>query len=195
MHSFLIIGGDAKIKRLKIDNVAKQERATKQIPFLLQKIEDARELKKIVKFSFGEKCAIVIENIDTATHEALNAFLKNLEEPNENLIYILTATNLNNIIPTIVSRCEVIQVKQKLQVIQINKEVKLFLEQNINKKFETIGKIKEREIAIKFVEDLIITDNDFKNSENYLKTLRNLKLNGNVSLQLTNLLVKIDSRG
>lgn len=197
MHSFLIIGGDEETKRIKIESVAKGENATRQVPFILQKIEDARALKKIVKFSFSEKCAIILENIDTASHETLNALLKNLEEPNTNIIYILTAVNIKNVIPTIISRCEIIRVQETNNRVE-DKNIKQFINSSINDKFEIIGKIKERSEAIIFVENLIFYEKknkNYTNIENYLNTLKNLKLNGNVSLQLTNLLVKMNSHG
>ena len=64
MHSFLIIGGNEEIKRVRIDSVVKREKATRQIPFILQKIEDARVLKKIVKYYFYNKNYLV-ESSDT----------------------------------------------------------------------------------------------------------------------------------
>ena len=197
MHSFLIVSGNEEIKRARIDSVVKREKATRQIPFILQKIEDARVLKKIVKFSFSEKCAIILENIDTASHETLNALLKNLEEPNTNIIYILTATNIKNVIPTIVSRCEIIKVQETNNRVE-DKNIKRFINSSINDKFEIIGKIKKRTDAITFVENLIYYEKgnkNYTNLESYLNTLKNLKLNGNVSLQLTNLLVKMNSHG
>ena len=197
MHSFLIICGDENKKRIKIEEVARREKATKQIPFLLQKIEDVRSLKKMVKFSFSEKCAIVLENIDTASHETLNALLKNLEEPTSNIIYILTATNIRNVIPTILSRCEIIRVQETINRVE-NKNLKQFINSNINNKFEIIGKIKERSDAISFVENLIFFEKESKNYTNLegcLKTLKNLKANGNVSLQMTNLLVTMGGHG
>lgn len=177
MHAFLLINSDPI-------QFAKKENA-KVIPFELQKIEDVRNLKKLTKFSFNEKTAIVINDIDSATNEALNAFLKNLEEPNRNLIYILTATNLNNVLPTIVSRCEIIAVHSTKYLVQRG-----------NKEYKDALNIKDRGEAIKFVEDLLYIDHskkDFKNMENYLNTIQNLKLNGNVSLQMTNLVVKMSS--
>lgn len=174
MHAFLLINTNP-------EDLAKDQKA-KIIPYILQRIEDTRNLKKITKFSFSQKTAIVIKNIDQASEEALNALLKNIEEPSENLIYILTATNINNVIPTIVSRCQVIAVPSTKR-----------LRKDIN--YKDALDIKDREEAIKFVEDLIFTDKDFINKENYLKILKNLKANGNVSLQLTNLLVKINGHG
>lgn len=179
MHAFLLLNSDPV-------EFAKKQNA-KMIPFVLQKVEDTRDLKKVVKFSFSEKTAILIENIDTATPEAANAFLKNLEEPNKNLIYILTASNLERVLPTIVSRCEIIKslvTSHKSPITEIN--------------YRDALNIKDRDEAIKFVENLIYIDHqkqDFSNIENYLKTIQNLKLNGNVGLQLTNLVVRMNSDG
>ena len=189
MHAFLILKG---IKN-DIEEFAKKQKA-KVFYFSLQKIEDSRELKKITKYSFSEKTAIVIQNIDTATTETANAVLKNLEEPNKNLIYILTARSLDGVLETIISRCQII--KNNLQSPKINSvdidEIAKFLKTDINEKLQFIDKIKDRGEAIIFLENLILIrheNKDFENLENHLKTLKNLKANGNVSLQLTNLLV------
>jgi len=181
MHAFLLINSNP-------NEFAKKQNA-KVIPFTLQKMEDARELKKFVKFSFAEKTAIVIKNIDTITPEAGNAFLKNLEEPNKNLIYILTADNLKNVLPTIVSRCQIV----KLSTVYS-------LQPTVNKtvNYKDVLNIKDRTEAIKFIENLIYLDHEkniFQNQENYLQSLKNLKANGNVSLQLLNLVVKMNSHG
>lgn len=179
MHAFLLINSDP-------NEFAKKQNA-KVIPFTLQKIEDARELKKLVKFSFNEKTAIVINDIDSATTEASNAFLKNLEEPTENVIYILTATNINNVLPTVLSRCQLIKgAKQKQKT------------NNKNVNFKDAFNIKDRSEAITFIENLIDIDHEkeeFKNMENYLTTLKNLKANGNVSLQLTAFVVRMNGNG
>jgi len=177
MHAFLLINTNPK-------EFATRQKA-KQIPFTLQKIEDARELKKFVKFSFFEKTAIIVEDIDKATAETQNAFLKNLEEPSYNLIYILTASNINNVLPTITSRCQVIRIKKE--------ELKIK-----NSNYKDALNIKDRGEAIKFIENLIHIDHEkniFKNEENYLQSLKNLKANGNVSLQLLNLVVRMESHG
>lgn len=185
MHAFLLISQSIENLKLKIKNLATEQGAT-VIPFELQKIEDVRNLKKLVKFSFAEKTAIVINDIDKITTEAANAFLKNLEEPNSNLIYILTASNLNNVLPTITSRCEIVKM--------LNAKCQML---NKNRGYRDGLNIKDRDEAIKFVEDLLHIDyqkRDLKNMENYLETLQNLKANGNVSLQLTSFVVKMDSQ-
>jgi DNA polymerase-3 subunit delta' len=47
----------------------------------------------------------------TATDQASNALLKTLEEPPPNVILILTAESKETLLPTIVSRCEVIALR------------------------------------------------------------------------------------
>ena len=64
--------------------------------------------------------------------------------------------------------------------------------------YKDVLNIKDRDEAIRYIKNLIYLDhekNDFKNMENYLQTLQNLKANGNVSLQLTNFVVKMTSNG
>ena len=85
MHAFLLINKNP-------EEFAKEQNA-KVIPFTLQKIEDARELKKLVKFSFSEKTTIIIENV----------------------------------LPTIISRCEVIQIQKPKQEITNKSESEKFL--------------------------------------------------------------------
>ncbi|MGM0744842.1 ATP-binding protein [Rhodohalobacter sp.] len=57
----------------------------------------------------GNRTVVVITEIDTMRKEAANAFLKFLEEPSSKLIFILTATNTDQLLPTIISRCQQIR--------------------------------------------------------------------------------------
>jgi DNA polymerase-3 subunit delta' len=54
---------------------------------------------------------IVIENAEKMTNDAQDAFLKTLEEPAENTVFILLAENQNLLLPTVISRCQVFQFK------------------------------------------------------------------------------------
>lgn len=47
----------------------------------------------------------VIKGIEKATHGALNALLKFIEEGKDNIFGIFTTYDINNVFPTIVSRC------------------------------------------------------------------------------------------
>jgi DNA polymerase-3 subunit delta' len=55
--------------------------------------------------------AIIVEQAQTMTTEAQNAFLKLLEEPPEDTIIILTANSKDNLLPTIVSRAQKLVVR------------------------------------------------------------------------------------
>jgi DNA polymerase III subunit delta' len=49
---------------------------------------------------------VVIDEADKMSAEAQNALLKNIEEPPEKTIFILTAPSVNSVLPTIASRAE-----------------------------------------------------------------------------------------
>ena len=53
---------------------------------------------------------IIIDNAQTMSGEAQNAFLKLLEEPRASLTFILTATSPEDLLPTILSRLQIVHV-------------------------------------------------------------------------------------
>ena len=61
-------------------------------------------------FESGYKI-IIIDGAEKMTIEAQDAFLKTLEEPPENTVFLLLAENHNLLLPTIVSRCQVFRIK------------------------------------------------------------------------------------
>lgn len=63
---------------------------------------------KLRPFS-AEKKVFIIKNIESLTPEGANSFLKTLEEPSANCLIFLTATSLENVLDTIVSRCHVLR--------------------------------------------------------------------------------------
>lgn len=71
------------------------------------KISSIREINKIVSLNFDEipYRAIIISDAHKMSVEAQNAFLKNLEEPPERIIYILLTDNPDYLLTTIKSRC------------------------------------------------------------------------------------------
>ena len=74
------------------------------------KIEQMRRLQQDLSLSTYEaryKIAI-LKRFDTANLNAANAFLKTLEEPPNNVVLILTATDSDTLLPTINSRCRTI---------------------------------------------------------------------------------------
>ncbi|MBU4689484.1 DNA polymerase III subunit delta' [Mycoplasma zalophidermidis] len=62
---------------------------------------------------------IVFKNIDLASHQALNALLKTIEEPANDVVFILTTQNINQVLTTIKSRSFIINInKQKKAVLE-----------------------------------------------------------------------------
>jgi len=158
--------------------------------FPLAKIEDVRELNKLIRLTFKEPALIVCEKIDQATTETLNAFLKNLEEPQENIYFALTASSVRKVLPTIVSRCQIIKTLNPKPETRNFREISDFLAMTPSQMIVFFDKIKDREKAIGFIESLIFSLHDkgnLTNMEILLKTRTCLKANGNVNLQLTNL--------
>ena len=88
---------------------------------LVEDIESIIE-KSQEKPMFGDKKIFIVKSIDNATFQAQNKLLKTLEEPPKNVIFLLTATNENKILPTIISRVR----KEYLQKLD-----KTFIEQII----------------------------------------------------------------
>lgn len=57
----------------------------------------------------GDKKVIIIKNSDSITVQGQNAILKTLEEPSEDTTIIMLAENLNEILQTIQSRCQILR--------------------------------------------------------------------------------------
>ncbi len=58
---------------------------------------------------YGDKKIYIILDADKMRLESANAILKFLEEPSSDIIAFLITNNFNNMIPTIVSRCQIIK--------------------------------------------------------------------------------------
>lgn len=57
----------------------------------------------------GSRKVAIINDADTMNDESANAFLKTLEEPPERAILLLIASNLDAVMPTIRSRCQLVR--------------------------------------------------------------------------------------
>lgn len=207
MRSFLILGNNPKTRRLEADKLSKKLGAH-PINLPLAKIEDVRHLGSITKLASAKKTAIIISDVDKATHQALNAFLKNLEEPNKYVFFILTAENDYNLLPTIVSRCQVIKTGGAKPSLSATRQlVDKFTQESLIEQLSFIEAIRERQKAVSFVQEIILKmHQSFLKSKNSTlqwakflgeaqNSLRNLEANGNVALQLTNFTIKLAREG
>ena len=77
------------------------------------KIDEVRDLQRDLSLSphEGRWRVVVLSDFERATVEAANALLKTLEEPPAQVALVLTATEAAVLLPTIVSRCQVLSLR------------------------------------------------------------------------------------
>ena len=59
----------------------------------------------------GKFKTVLIDNAQNMTQAAANALLKTLEEPSDNSVIVLLTNDIENLLPTIVSRCRVLNIR------------------------------------------------------------------------------------
>jgi DNA polymerase-3 subunit delta' len=76
-------------------------------------VDDARELVRTSSMSpvNAPWHVIVVEDADRLTERAVNVLLKALEEPPPHTVWILCAPSVEDVLPTIVSRCRVLRLR------------------------------------------------------------------------------------
>ncbi len=119
MQSYLINSSDTNFIQSRLDDFLKNLAVSvynfhKILPAPSVGITEIRNVVSIVtrKSYDGGNRLIFIENFDKATLEASNSILKILEEPPAGTYIILSCTNINTLLPTITSRCQIINDNQ-----------------------------------------------------------------------------------
>ncbi len=121
-----ISGKDSSIKKKDIENI--------QIQMAKSSIE-------------GRGKIYIIEEIENSSKEAINSILKMLEEPLENVYAIFTTSNLDRVLPTVISRCQVLKLNPNNRfAIE-----RLYLENNFSKE--------DAYILARIFNDFVIVDN------------------------------------
>ena len=129
------------------------------------KIEQIRDIQKRIqeKPIISEKKVYIIDNADLMTTEAQNCLLKTLEEPPEFAVIILIGSNSNTFLPTIKSRCTIINfnkisdeemtkyLREKCDVKNIDQNMLYMYQGSIGKALE----LKEKQEEYKNIENII----------------------------------------
>jgi len=122
------------------------------------KIEQIRELRREINLKPFEsrKKIYIIDNSEEMTDEASNCLLKTIEEPPDYAIIILICQNIKSILPTIISRCQLINFRlidsTKIRKLLLNK---INLEES---KAELVSKLAQGSIGKAFN---LISDNEY----------------------------------
>ena len=125
------------------------------------KKEEIQTLKSdlSVKSFYGKKI-YWIRDIEKMTEQAANSLLKFLEEPEDDIIAILSCKNISAVLPTIISRCqqikligqsENIEIEQDEELINITKEyVKRYMRKPHLANIYLLEKLKSKDEVVEF---------------------------------------------
>ena len=88
----------------------------------------------------GSYSIYIISDADKMNISASNKILKFLEEPEKNIIGFFISNNINKILPTIKSRCEIFKIKYKItslqELLELNDEQNELVEETIDFAFK-----------------------------------------------------------
>ncbi|HRP01282.1 MAG TPA: hypothetical protein PLE30_01425 [Candidatus Kapabacteria bacterium] len=128
-----------KLSEAQIDEIKQQLEKKVSDPFSKIKVKGAniirvnsiRDVKRKLALTQGTKGkrVVIVSDAERMNTEAANAFLKTLEEPNDNIIIILCTSKPDQILATIKSRCQIIKFAP------LNKsdiEAKILIEHNVS---------------------------------------------------------------
>lgn len=112
----------------------------------------------------------IIHLIEKAPVSSLNKLLKFIEEPNSNIVAIFTSNSVSNILPTIVSRCQIITLKEFMTQDLVN----YLIENGANEEdaylISKISNNAEKNLSL-------IQDEQFKNIKNFFTASLNFLAN------------------
>lgn len=91
-----------------VERTYDEKTGKKHKDILIKQIHEVREYLSHHAFISSYK-VVIIDEAENMNVEASNALLKTLEEPSEKSLIILLVSNEKNLLPTIVSRCQVVR--------------------------------------------------------------------------------------
>lgn len=157
MHAYLIIGKTESQRVAAAHKLLQQQKVQRVEVITPEKtthpVATVRRARQMLKMKSVVVRAVVLAEAEKLTTEAANAFLKILEEPPGNTILILTAPNEQTVLPTISSRCQVVNLgtapgeAEKEDI----KTMKHFLSAGVGEKLALVEETGDRQKALEFV--------------------------------------------
>ena len=149
-----------------------------------------------VKSFYGKKI-YWIKDIEKMTEQAANSLLKFLEEPEDDIIAILSCKNISAVLPTIISRCQQIKLVGQSENIEIEKNEELihvvneYVRRYINKphlaNIYVLEKLKTKDDIVEFFKHLSIEINNSYTENNLHDALNISRVQEKVLLAVTDL--------
>jgi DNA polymerase-3 subunit gamma/tau len=77
-------------------------------------VGDIRELQEVISYAPARDRfkILILDEFHMLSNNAFNALLKTLEEPPPNVLFILATTEIQKVLPTILSRCQVFELRR-----------------------------------------------------------------------------------
>lgn len=225
MQTFLITGATEQEREEKTKSLIDSSTSKFDIAIYEGDTIGIKDVRNIIRSLFlkpvsSPKKAVVLYEAQDLSIDAQNALLKTLEEPPENTVIILTAQDSELLLPTIVSRCQIIKLTtENLKLTTENQSLiishlSLITKGNVAELLKLAQDVsKSKDEAITWLEKMILslrqklieaTIDSFSNNNNstivsllnysiaFQKTHTILKTtNANLRLTLENLLLNI----
>ncbi len=163
-----------------------------------------------LKPSQGKEKGVVINAANGITTEAQNSLLKVLEEPPANTYILIIALSKDSFLPTILSRCKVIELSDNevKNLDEFDKTLEKLLKAGVEERLKLAQDIaKDKDMALLWIEGLILTirkilkekQNDNSDLKDYLIKIEKLQkgyqiiknTNANLRLALENILLSL----
>jgi DNA polymerase-3 subunit delta' len=96
-------GKHSDIRIIGLENGNSRENKARDIG--IEQIRDIQHSAALPPFE-GKFKVFIIDGAEQLSNEAANCLLKTLEEPVENVIYLLLTVNEQSVLPTVISRCQ-----------------------------------------------------------------------------------------
>jgi len=186
--SFIILTNEIEEK---IEQLKKEYHSKRIITFFKEKflIDDAKEVISQAYISEADLKYIIVASYEFNIYSQ-NSLLKVLEEPPQNIVFIIITQNKSSLLPTIRSRLPIVNKKVKKQVENIDfdfKKLDLSLLFDFVTKNKNISKNQAKELVgalykKAFYDGVKISQ---KHLDNFDLAYKNLELNGRVQNVLT----------
>lgn len=113
-------------------------------------VEQARRIKEhfLLKPYQAKGRGVVVEDLSNITPDAQNALLKVIEEPPEEAILLFGTTSTHHLLPTFLSRCQIIEFGNTTDHITTFPDIEKLLTQDTAERFKLVEKTDDKDALL-----------------------------------------------